>query len=99
MPSVIISKAVDARDAATALKEQLGSDYKVTTHTDSSPQKLRVSHGGLAYATVKLQPDGGSTTFHVHGGGLIIGRLINEFGIARTVTTAIKDSLGSTEDA
>jgi hypothetical protein len=31
----------------------------------------------------------------VHGGGLIVGRLVNEFGIARTVTAAIKESLGT----
>ncbi len=42
-----------------------------------------------------LVPDGKATTFHVHGGGLIAGRLVNEFGIARTVTAAIKESLGN----
>ena len=42
-----------------------------------------------------LNRDGNATTFRVHGGGLIIGRIINEFGIARTVTEALKDSLGS----
>jgi len=39
--------------------------------------------------------DGDTTTFRIHGGGLIVGRIVNEFGIARTVTAAIKDSLGS----
>ena len=39
--------------------------------------------------------DGNATTFRVHGSGLIINRLVNEFGIARTVTEAIKESLGS----
>ena len=50
----------------------------------------------MTFATVHLVPDGNATTFHVHGGGLIVGRLVNEFGIARTVTEALKDSLGST---
>ena len=67
----------------------------MTPHTGGSQQKLTVSHGGVAFATVHLAPDGNATTFHVHGGGLIVGRLVNEFGIARTVTEALKDSLGS----
>jgi len=49
----------------------------------------------VAFATVHLVPDGNATTFRVHGGGLILGRLVNEFGIARTVTAAIRESLGS----
>jgi hypothetical protein len=44
-----------------------------------------------------LNRDGNATTFRVHGGGLIIGRIINEFGIARTVTGALKESLGSAQ--
>jgi hypothetical protein len=92
MPSATIPRAVTQQDAAEALRQQLGSRYKVTPH---SRDKLTVSHGGLAFATVHLAPDGNATTFHVHGGGLIVGRLVNEFGIARTVTAAIKESLGS----
>jgi len=42
-----------------------------------------------------MAPDGNATAFHMHGGGLIIARIINEFGIARTVTAAIRESLGS----
>jgi hypothetical protein len=33
----------------------------------------------------------------VHGGGLIIGRAITEFGIARRVTGALEESLGPAE--
>jgi hypothetical protein len=95
MPSATIPRAITAQEAAEVLKEQLGSGYKVTPHTGGSRQKLTVSHGGVAFATVHLVPDGNATTFHVHGGGLIVGRLVNEFGIARKVTAAIEDSLGS----
>ena len=95
MPSATIPRAITAQQAADVLKEQLGSGYKVTPHTGGSRQKLTVSNGGVAFATVHLVPDGNATAFHVHGGGLIVGRLVNEFGIARTVTAAIKDSLGS----
>lgn len=49
----------------------------------------------MASATVRLSRDRNSTTFRVHRGGLIIGRLVNEFGIARTVTAAIEETPGS----
>ena len=92
MPSATIPRAITPQQAADALKEQLGSGYKITPHgTDS----LTVKHGGLAFATVHLNRDGNATTFRVHGGGLIVGRIVNEFGIARTVSEALKESLGS----
>ena len=93
MPSATIPRAITPQQAADALKEQLGSGYTVTPHGTGS---LTVKHGGLAFATVRVGRDGNATTFRVHGGGLIVGRIVNEFGIARTVTAAIKDSLGST---
>jgi hypothetical protein len=92
MPSATIPRTITPQQAADALKEQLGTGYKVTAHGTGS---LTVKHGGLAFATVHLNLGGNATTFRVHGGGLIIGRIINEFGIARTVTEALKDSLGS----
>jgi len=94
MPTTTAPRAITAQEAAEALRGQLGSGYKVTPHTGGSRDKLTVSHGGVAFASVHLTRNGNATTFHVHGGGLILGRLVNEFGIARTVTTAIKESLG-----
>ncbi len=92
MPTATIPKAVTPEQAADALREQLGSGYKVTPHgTDS----LTVRHGSLAFATVRLSRDGDATSFRVHGSGLIIGRIVNELGLARTVTAAIRESLGS----
>ncbi len=91
MPSATIPRAITPDEAAEALQDRLGNGYKVTRHGSGS---LSVHHGPLALATVRLGRDGDATTFHVHGSGLIIGRIINEFGIARTVTGAIKDSLG-----
>ncbi len=92
MPTATIPKAVTPDQAADALREQLGSGYKVTPHGRDS---LTVKHGSLAFATVHLGQDGTATTFRVHGGGLIVGRIVNELGIARTVTAALKESLGS----
>ncbi len=92
MPSATLSKTITADEAADALQGRLGDGYNVTRHGSDS---LSVHHGPLAFATVRLGRDGSATTFHVHGGGLIVGRIVNEFGIAKTVTTAIKDSFGA----
>jgi len=97
MPSATIPRAITPQQAAEALRRQLGSGYKVTPHSGGSRDKLTVSHGGLAFASVHLTPNENATTFHVHGGGLIVGRIVNEFGIARTVTAAIRESLGSAQ--
>jgi hypothetical protein len=91
MPTATIPKAVTTQQAADALQDKLGSGYKVTQHGSGS---LSVHHGPLAFATVRLGRDGDATTFHIHGSGLIINRIVNEFGIARTVTAAIKETLG-----
>ena len=95
MPSATKPRAITPQEAAEALRQQLGSGYKVTPHSGASRDKLTVSHGGLAFASVHLTRNEDATTFHVHGGGLIVGRIVNELGIARTVTAAIKDGLGS----
>jgi hypothetical protein len=95
MPSATIPRPITLQQVADALTQQLGSGYKVTPHSGGSRDKLTVSHGGLAFATVHLARDGNATTFHVHGGGLIVGRIVNEFGIARTVTAALRESLAS----
>ncbi len=92
MPSATIPAVITTQQAADALKQQLGSGYVITSRPGGS---LTVKHGSLAFATVRLNRDGNTTTFRVHGGGLIIGRIVNEFGIARTVTGALKGSLGS----
>lgn len=91
MPSATIPKTITPQQAAESLQERLGSGYKVTTHGGGS---LTVHHGPLALATVRVIRDGDATSFHVHGSGLIINRIINEFGIARTVATAIKEAYG-----
>jgi hypothetical protein len=45
--------------------------------------------------TIFLAQNQNATAFQVHGGGLIVGRIVNEFGIARRVTEALRESLGS----
>jgi hypothetical protein len=90
MPSTTIRRQVSPQQAEAALKAQLGSGYAVTRKGNGS---LAVKHGALTYANVRMHGAGDTTDFHVHGGGLIIGRLINEFGIAKTVTRALEEGL------
>jgi len=47
-----------------------------------------------AHGSGAAGPGREATTFHVHGGGLIIGRIVNELGIARPVTAAVKQTFG-----
>jgi len=91
MPSAAIPRAITPQQAADALQDQLGSSYRVTPHGSGS---LTVKHGPLALATVRLRRDGNATTFRVHGGGLVINRIVNEFVIARRATAAIKETFG-----
>ena len=90
MPSVTIQKEVTREQAEAALKAQLGSGYAVTGKGRDS---LTVKHGAMTWANVRMHWAGGTTDFHVHGGGLIIGRLVNEYGIAKTVTGALEEGL------
>jgi hypothetical protein len=91
MPTTTIHREVTPQQAAAALQAQLGSGYQITRRGQDS---LTVKHGSLSFATVRMHWADDSTAFRVHGGGLIVGRAVNELGIARTVTTAIKESLG-----
>jgi len=89
MPSVTMPRAITPSEGAGALQQQHDTGYQVTPHRNDS---LAVKHGSLAFATVRLSRDGNVTTFRVHGGGLIIGRIVNEFAIARTVAATIKEA-------
>jgi hypothetical protein len=53
---------------------------------------LKVKQSAASTATVRLDPGENATTFHVHGGGLAISRMVNEFGIAKRVAAAIQDA-------
>ena len=60
---------------------------------DVGPESARLTVSrGAAFASVRLARDGNTTTFRVHGRGLLVGLMVNELGIARTVTAAIKEA-------
>jgi hypothetical protein len=44
---------------------------------------------------VHLDRDGKATTFHIHGGGLVISRMVNEFGIAKKVAATIEEAFAT----
>ena len=99
MPTVTIARAVDLQDAARTLQRQLGDRYTVDSRAAGTHSVMRVKHGGLAFADVRVTGDREATTFRVHGGGFIVGRIANELGIARTVATAIKDAYPPTSQS
>jgi hypothetical protein len=81
-----------------AVRQQLGGDYKVKA--GGNPEVFSVEKGTLSGAKVHMKPQDGATAFHVHGTGIIIGRIVNEFGIARKVAAAIgQTSLGQAGSA
>ena len=95
MPNVTIEEPVTLQETAQALQDKLGDGYEVTTHGSGSSEEVKVKQSAATSATVHLSREGNATTFHVHGGGLIITRAINEFGIAKKVAATIKESFGT----
>jgi hypothetical protein len=78
--------------AVAALQDKLGSRYEVTTHATGSPEEAKGKQPAAATATVRVDPGENATTFQVHGCGLVISRMVNEFGIAKKVAAAIQEA-------
>jgi hypothetical protein len=95
MPTVT-TKGTDATTEQTvsALQAQLGDKYQVSANDHPNREVLSVKQSTLSFASVHVVREGGVTKYHVHGGGLLIGRLVNELGIARKVADAIKSAPG-----
>jgi hypothetical protein len=98
MPTVRIERSVTIQDTTKALQQKLGDRYQITSHGQGADEALKVKQSAAALATVHLDHDGNTTTFHVHGGGLVISRMINEFGIAKKVAVAIEEAFTPTSD-
>lgn len=92
MPTVTVHGSVTLQQAASALQGKLGRGYEVTTHGNGAHEALKVRQSAASTATVHLNRDADATTFHVHGGGLVISRMVNEFGIAKKVAATIADA-------
>ena len=98
MPTVTIDRIVTIQDTSEALQQQLGTRYEISTHGHGAQEALKVKQSATSLATVHLDSGDNTTTFHVHGGGLVIPRMINEFGIAKRVAQAIQEAFGPTPD-
>jgi hypothetical protein len=92
MPTVTIERSVTIQDTAEALRAKLGDRYEVTRRGEGSHEALRVKQSATSTATVHVDQKDGSTTLRVVAGGLIISRLINEFGIAKKVAAALEEA-------
>ena len=96
MPTVTIDKSVTMEDTAEALQQQLGGRFQITSQGQGTQRALEVKESLTSLATVRLDHDSDTTTtFRVHGGGLIITRLLNEFGIAKKVAHSIEEAFGT----
>jgi hypothetical protein len=91
MPTVSLKSDTSEADVVAAIKTGLGSGYQVEPK-ESDKEVITVQKGTMTTAHVKLERTPAGTKAHVHGGGLIIGRIVNEFGIANRVAKAIKSS-------
>lgn len=98
MPTVMIPREIHEQEAAVALSRQLGNEYTVTPLQRGNREGVRVQRGAMSTATVHLHPMGSETKLKVHGGGIIIGRLVNEMAIARTVASAAREAFGTSEE-
>jgi hypothetical protein len=99
MPTVTVDRSVTVQDTAEALRQQLGDRYEITTHGHGAQEALKVKQSAAALANVHLDQESNTTTFHVHGGGLVISRMINEFGIAKRVAAAIQEAFRTSPDS
>lgn len=91
MPTVRVGRVDVSRDEAMqAVRQQFGSEYEVKAASHDSD--FVVSKGAFTGAKVRVAPGDGETQFHVHGTGIIIGRIINELTTARHVAAAITNA-------
>jgi len=84
MPKVTVGRRVTVEEAAEGLRARM-PQHKVAVSHGGVSGSIRVGRG-LSMANVHVSPNGETTAFRVHGSGLIINRMINEFGLARKVT-------------
>jgi hypothetical protein len=88
MPTVTVARPDVTRDEAIeTVRQELGRDY--TVEPGGHDDVFSVKKGTVSGAKVHIRRPPGATEFHVHGTGLIIGRLINELTIARRVAVAV----------
>ena len=96
MPTVTVERSVTPEEAVAALKDKLGSRYDVSAQGSGAQEDVEVRQSAASTATVRLDPGENATTFHVHGGGMVISRMVSEFGLAKKVAAAIQEAFTPT---
>lgn len=90
MPKVKVPrKNVTPGEIVTVLSRRLGPGYQVERNGD---HRVTVRKSPLMYASVSISDQPGASVFGVHGGGLLVLRLVNTFGTARHVADALRRS-------
>ncbi|HVX21574.1 MAG TPA: hypothetical protein VHB02_09515 [Acidimicrobiales bacterium] len=92
MPTVTVSRTdVTPDEVVAALNDRLGAKYTVEPK-EGHPDVIHVELSLMSTCRVHLVPEATATKLHVHGGGIIIGRIVNELGIANRVARALRDA-------
>jgi len=94
MSEIRVDRAVTLEQARAALAKELPAAYQVSVKPGSSTE-LRVKKSGMVSATVHMTTAGGTTSFRVNGGGLILLRAVNHFLIVPDVQEALQDSFAA----
>jgi hypothetical protein len=90
MPKVRVPrKNVTPDEVVTILSRRLGPGYQVQTR---GGRRVTVKKGTVAHASVAIGDQPGASVFRVHGGGLLVLRLVNTLGTARRVADALRRS-------
>lgn len=98
MPTITVNRPVSLNEAADALQARLGSSYTIAPHSGGTRETIGISHAGQL-AGVRVIHDRDSTTFRVHGRGVLIGLAVNQLVIARQVSKALAEALESTKSS
>ncbi len=90
MPKVRVPrKNVTPGEVVSVLSRRLGPGYQVES---IGGRRVTIKKSSLMYASVSISDQPGASVFGVHGGGLLLLRLVNTFGTARRVADALRRS-------
>ena len=90
MPKVRVPrKNVTPGEVVSVLSRRLGPGYQVESN---GGRRVTIKKSSLMYASVSISEQPGASLFGVHGGGLLLLRLVNTFGTARRVADALRRS-------
>ena len=87
MPTVRVPrKNVTPNEIVTVLSRRLGAGYQVDSN---GAGRVTVRKSQLMYADISIADTPGASVFRIHGGGLVLLRMVNTLGTARRVADAL----------